>query len=465
MAQRCSKKSIPVYLGWRAIAKSWAEQKIDTRYSGLACGDSLVNFFESTVDSALKFIRSNCRENVATVDFNLVISTLNLLDSFLCEARGIKTDNITDLLRPIFGFCFVWGFGGNLHDSSLKKFDEYARSALDSITQFPFGGTVYDFFVDVKTSRFVPWSGIIKNFIYSRDLPFFDLVVPTVDMTRVKFLADYLISGGHNILVTGNSGVGKTVMILDYLANAGESYSSATKNFSAQTSAANLQAFLEEKLEKLRKNLLGPVSGKRMLFFIDDLNMPVKETYGAQTPIELLRQVINIEDDKQGGFYDRKKVGLFKRVKDTQFLASCCPPGGGRQEVTARYLRHFNFITSQQKALAEPVVDSSIFLYQKIVKELLPTPAKSHYTFNLRDLAKVIQGMLMTEASKIKETDALIRLWTVIVSLMTKTRHGLMMSLKIAFNSTSMWTWLLKTFPASCLVISTTSKVTNPILK
>jgi dynein heavy chain len=128
----------------------------------------------------------------------LVMSTLNLLDSFLVETRGITTDNITDLLRPIFGFCFVWGFGGNLHDSSLKKFDEYARSALDSITQFPFGGTVYDFFVDVKTSRFVPWSGILKNFSYARDLPFFDRVVPTVDMTRVKFLADYLISGGHN---------------------------------------------------------------------------------------------------------------------------------------------------------------------------------------------------------------------------------------------------------------------------
>jgi dynein heavy chain, axonemal len=138
-----------------------------------------------------------------------------------------------------------------------------------------------------------------------------------------------------------------------------------------------------------------------MLFFIDDLNMPVKETYGAQPPIELLRQVINIEDDKQGGFYDRKKVGFFKRVKDTQFLASCCPPGGGRQEVTARYLRHFNFInvvdlspesmktifvaitkgflgnfTSQQKALADPVVDSSIFLYTKIVEGIVADTCK-----------------------------------------------------------------------------------------
>lgn len=37
------------------------------------------------------------------------------------------------------------------------------------------------------------------------------------------------------------------------------------------------QDVLESKLEKKRKNLLGPPSGKRMLFFIDDLNMPALE--------------------------------------------------------------------------------------------------------------------------------------------------------------------------------------------
>jgi hypothetical protein len=37
-------------------------------------------------------------------------------------------------------------------------------------------------------------------------------------------------------------------------------------------------------------------------------------------------------------------------------------------------------------------VDASVAMYRRVELELLPTPAKSHYTFNLRDLSKVFQG-------------------------------------------------------------------------
>lgn len=57
------------------------------------------------------------------------------------------------------------------------------------------------------------------------------------------------------------------------------------------------------------------------------------------------------------------------------------------------------------------LVDATIDIYRAIQKELLPTPAKSHYTYNMRDLSKVFQGMCMF-AGVMEGKKTMVKLWS-----------------------------------------------------
>jgi dynein heavy chain len=55
------------------------------------------------------------------------------------------------------------------------------------------------------------------------------------------------------------------------------------------------------------------------------------------------------------------------------------------------------------------LVAATINLYRAIQRELLPTPAKSHYTYNMRDVSKVFQGL--AQVNIVSDKKSLIRLW------------------------------------------------------
>lgn len=117
------------------------------------------------------------------------------------------------------------------------------------------------------------------------------------------------------------------------------------------------------------------------------------------------------------------------------------PPGDGRNSISSRYIRHFNVIYVEPYAdeslkyifqtvmdwffaaknvppfpapvqgLKEALVANTITIYNETTKAFKPTPAKAHYSYNLRDVSKVFQGISQSTAKTINTEDLMIKLW------------------------------------------------------
>ena len=322
----------PVSLGIQPVIDSWFQTLPESlsRKEGLI--EKLRELFTDHVDEGIKFVKNKCKEPVSCMPNSLAKSLCRLLDCYLNSYRENdykkiepeQLDQLDDVLEHMFFFCFIWSIGCTIDLDGRRKFNTWLRDRLkatESPMEFPEQGLVYDYSLDLEECTLALWVERSKNFEVPSNLnfasQFSEIVVPTNNYTRMLYLLETMIKNNIHVLTPGPTGTGKSIYSDTLLTSIlkPEEFQYITMTFSAQTSANQTQDTIDSKMDKRRKGIFGPPTGKRCCIFVDDLNMPKKEEYGAQPPIELLRQHM---DHK--GWYDRKSMHLMK-IEDIIFLS------------------------------------------------------------------------------------------------------------------------------------------------
>ncbi|XP_071333968.1 dynein axonemal heavy chain 2 [Trachinotus anak] len=412
-------------LGWKPFVQSW----LDKRHKAEV--EHLKHLFEKYMDSTLNFKKSNCKELIPITELNGVTSFCRLYDSLATSSNGVKTSDTENLGRMVelwFIFSLIWSICASVDEDGRKKMDNFLRELEGT---FPNKDTVYEYFVDTKNKTWASFEDKLpKGWRYNASAPFYKIMVPTVDTVRYNFLVKALVLGQYPVLLTGPVGTGKTSVAQSVLQGLDNKWTALTVNMSSQTTSNNIQAIVESRIEKRTKGVFVPAGGKRLLCFLDDLNMPAHDLFGSQPPLELLRLWIDY-----GFWYDRQKQTL-KFVKDMFLLASMGPPGGGRTHISGRLQSRFNLINmtfpnesqirriystminqkleefkEEVKPIGQVLTQATLELYYAVTAHFLPTPAKIHYLFNLRDISKVFQGLLRAHPDFHDTKNNITRLW------------------------------------------------------
>ncbi|NXB29063.1 DYH9 protein, partial [Eulacestoma nigropectus] len=416
-------------LGWNPPVSSWIDRReVQSERANLTI------LFDKYLPVCLDTLRTRFKKIIPIPEQSMVQMLCYLLECLLTE-ENTPPDCPKELYELYFVFAAVWAFGGSMFQDQLVdyrvEFSKWWVAEFKTI-KFPSQGTVFDFYIDPETKKFEPWSKLIPQFEFDPETPLQACLVPTAETVRVRFLVARLLQRRRPVLLVGTAGTGKSVLLGDTLCSLDtDRYLVKKVPFNYYTTSAMLQGVLEKPLDKKAGRSYGPPGTKRLVYFIDDLNMPEVDAYGTVQPHTLLRQHLDY-----GHWYDRSRLSL-KEISDVQYV-SCMNPTAGSFTINPRLQRHFcvfalsnpdqdalsriystilvqhlasgNFSEAVQKS-AQQLVALALGLHRKVAATFLPTAVKFHYVFNLRDFSNIFQGLLFSTPECLKQPRDLVKLY------------------------------------------------------
>ncbi|CAK8676513.1 unnamed protein product [Clavelina lepadiformis] len=416
-------------LGWNPPVQSWIDQReVQSERANLTI------LFDKYVPPILEILKTRFKTIIPIPEQSMIQMLCYLLEVLLTP-ENTPPDCPKDLYELYFVFACIWAFGGAMFQDQLVdhrvEFSKWWTQEFKTI-KFPSHGTVFEYYIDHETKKFQQWSELVPKFELDLEMPLQSVLVHNAETVSVKYFMDLLMAKLHPVMLVGNAGTGKSLLVSNKLGKLDEDdFVVANVPFNYYTTSQMLQAVLEKPLEKKAGRNYGPPGTKKLVYFIDDINMPEVDKYGTVQPHTLIRQHMDYKH-----WYDRQKLTL-KEIRNVQYVC-CMNPTAGSFTISSRLQRHFcvfalsfpgkdalktiynniymqylktsKFSMAVQKAAGQ-LVDAALYLHQRISQVFLPTAIKFHYVFNLRDLSNIFQGMLYATSDCVKTVGDMAKLW------------------------------------------------------
>jgi dynein heavy chain, axonemal len=237
----------PVSLGLDAYFISWLNTLPEKVAKQVSIREKLKTLGDETLEDGCYFVRHDVTEPVETVDNNLIQSLFRIMDSYLkdyieTEIKKVPQEQIDELegqIPQLWFFAAIWSIGTTTTLKGRQMFDGFWREKMRKASvPFPDEKLVYDYFFDKKTKSWISWFDTVPEYTVDITLSFNEIVVPTQDSIRMKYLVRLLLTSGYHVLTPGPTGTGKSVNTSEMLTyDMPEEFLTLTRTFSAQTSA------------------------------------------------------------------------------------------------------------------------------------------------------------------------------------------------------------------------------------
>ncbi|KAA0703060.1 Dynein beta chain, ciliary [Triplophysa tibetana] len=456
--QGFSKKQVSIQLNGpiRCVA-SWIDRRrTQTERAHLTI------LFDKYVPRCIEKMRSSFKTITPVSEYSMVQTLCSYLD-YLLTPENIAADSPRDVYEMFFAFACVWAFGGATYQDQLQdyraEFSQWWTKEMKTV-KFPAQGSVFDYYLDPRSRRFLLWTDRVPAFEMEPDTPVQAVLVPTMETVRLQYFMEMLLESSQPLMLVGGAGTGKSAVVRNFLERLPESFMAANVPLNFYTTASVLKKVMEKPLERKAGRCYAPQGNKRLVYFIDDMNMAAVDGYGTSQPHALIRQhldykhwlnihlilfelkeilVVGLHDNTVFSIvcrYDSQKLTM-KEIHNSHYIA-CMNPTSGSFAINPRLQRHFTVLAVNapngetlssifgsilslhlQRFPFNPavvrtgpaVVHAAVSLHNTVLQHFLPTSNKFYNVFNLCDLSRLFQGLLFSRPDCVRQGEDLVRLW------------------------------------------------------